>query len=402
MTTNTHGFLGIKLGDPPDRKHMVHAAVTVGIIFAVIWIVQFINVADNYGLNPVLGIQPHVWTSLPNIFTAPFLHMSWQHIEGNSIPLLVLGFLAAYRGLVKFAWVTVTIIVVSGLFVWLVTPAGGYTIGASGVIAGWLGYVVLRGLFERCGIDMMVGGVAGFIYLGAFEFVPNNQGISWQGHLSGLVVGMLCAGLISDRPLITALNKKVHTLTTGRGKPIAVISATILIIAATAGTSLAAAMSTSPQSAPPVAAQPAPTYSAPADPAPTAAPTTPAPVAPAPAKTVYVPVQAPAAPAPPVQPAYFTNATSVVTQFYQDINNGDYSDAWALGGDNIGGGAYSGWVAGYDTTASVSVGTFSALGSDQVQTSLSAVQDDGTTKTYEGTYTVSGGVIVAANIVQTG
>ena len=60
------------------------------------------------------------------------------------------------------------------------------------------------------------------------------------------------------------------------------------------------------------------------------------------------------------------------------------------------------WVAGYDTTDSISLGTFSAFGSDQVQASLSALQSDGTTKTYEGTYTVSGGVIVAANIVQTG
>ena len=134
----------------------------------------------------------------------------------------------------------------------------------------------------------------------------------------------------------------------------------------------------------------------------TPAPTTPAPaktviVQPAPAKTVYVPAPAPA----PVQPAYFTNATSVVTQFYQDITDHNYSGAWALGGSIIGGGSYSGWVAGYATTRSVSVGTFNAYGSNQVQTSLRAVQTDGSLKIYEGTYTVSGGVIVAANIVQT-
>jgi len=142
------------------------------------------------------------------------------------------------------------------------------------------------------------------------------------------------------------------------------------------------------KSAAPVASTPAPT---------TPAATTPAPQ---PAKTVYV--QAPAAPAAPAEPAYFTNSTAVVQRFYQDINDGDYSGAWALGGDNIGGSDYAGWVAGYDTTVRVSLGTFSAFGSDQVQASLSALQSDGTTNTYEGTYTVSGGVIVAANIVQTG
>lgn len=142
------------------------------------------------------------------------------------------------------------------------------------------------------------------------------------------------------------------------------------------------------------------TPAAPAD-TPKASPTTAppnatsAPTTPAPAKTVYVP-------ATPAQPAYFTSSTAVVQQFYQDINNGDYSAAWALGGDNISGSNEAEWAAGYDTTVRVSLGTFSALGSDQVQASLSALQSDGTTDTYEGTYTVSGGVIVAANIVQTG
>ncbi len=182
--------------------------------------------------------------------------------------------------------------------------------------------------------------------------------------------------------------------------------AAIPVIGLTAGLGLAACGSVkAPAAAPAVthtvtapAATPKPSAStAPAKATP--APTTPAP---APARTVYVPVPAQPAPAPPAQPAYFTNSTAVVTQFYQDINDGDYSDAWALGGDNIGGSDYAAWVAGYDTTVSVSLGTFSPFGSDQVQASLSALQSDGTTNTYEGTYTVQNGVIVAANIVQTG
>ncbi len=96
------------------------------------------------------------------------------------------------------------------------------------------------------------------------------------------------------------------------------------------------------------------------------------------------------------------NAEAVVTQFYQDITDQNYQAAWALGGDNLNGGVgYSQWVAGYATTASISLGTFSQFGSDQVQVSLSALQTDGTTTTYEGTYTVQNGVIVSADIVQT-
>lgn len=128
-----------------------------------------------------------------------------------------------------------------------------------------------------------------------------------------------------------------------------------------------------------------------------------------PAKTVYVtppPTTPPAPVAPPVAPAappaQIVNGEAVVTQFYQDITDQNYPAAWALGGDNLSGGVgYSQWVAGYATTASISLGTFSYFGSGQVAAALSAVQTDGSVRTYQGTYTVQNGVIVSANIVQT-
>ena len=91
----------------------------------------------------------------------------------------------------------------------------------------------------------------------------------------------------------------------------------------------------------------------------------------------------------------------MVSQFYQDISDRDYQGAWALGGDNIGGSSYSSWVTGYSTTASISLGEFSQFGSHQVQVDLSALQTDGSTRAYAGTYTVENGVITAADIVQT-
>jgi hypothetical protein len=114
------------------------------------------------------------------------------------------------------------------------------------------------------------------------------------------------------------------------------------------------------------------------------------------------PAAAPAQPA-PAQPApQFANATAVVSQFYQDITDHNYSAAWALGGDNISNGAtYATWVAGYaDTTASIALGTASDFGADQVQAALVATQLDGSVKTYQGTYTVENGVIAVADIIQ--
>jgi hypothetical protein len=91
-----------------------------------------------------------------------------------------------------------------------------------------------------------------------------------------------------------------------------------------------------------------------------------------------------------------------VTQFYQDISNGDYSAAWALGGDNLAGGAsYDTWVAGYeDTTSSIAVVTSSNWNSDTAYAEIDATQLDGSVKTYSGTYTVQNGVIVSADITQ--
>ena len=96
-------------------------------------------------------------------------------------------------------------------------------------------------------------------------------------------------------------------------------------------------------------------------------------------------------------------ASASTASYYQDISNQDYAAAWALGGPDLNGGtSYASWAAGYATTASISLGTFSYFGSDQVAVSLAALQDDGSVYTYQGTYTVQDGLIISANIVQTG
>src|ERR1700691_2182826 len=86
---------------------------------ALLWILQVFNWADGYRLDGEFGILPHHVSRLPDIFLAPFLHFSWQHIEGNSLPLFVLGFLAAYRGIKRFLLVSLIVTAVSGLAVWL-------------------------------------------------------------------------------------------------------------------------------------------------------------------------------------------------------------------------------------------------------------------------------------------
>jgi hypothetical protein len=109
-----------------------------------------------------------------------------------------------------------------------------------------------------------------------------------------------------------------------------------------------------------------------------------------------------AAPAPAPAPA--ANSEAVVDQFYQDITNQDYAAAWALGGSNLAAGngqSYSSWVTGYATTASLVLGTDATWNGPTVNAELIATQTDGSVRTYQGTYTVIGGVITAASIVRT-
>jgi membrane associated rhomboid family serine protease len=171
----------------------------VGFI-ALIWILQIANWADHYGLDQSFGILPRNLGHLGDIFTAPFLHFNWDHIEGNSGPLFVFGLLAAYRGVVKFLGVTLVVALTSGLSVWLFQSNGELTVGASGLIFGYFGYVLTRGLVERNLIDALAAIVIGLSYAYILTVaIPGAHGVSWIGHLGGLVGGVACGWIFRTR-----------------------------------------------------------------------------------------------------------------------------------------------------------------------------------------------------------
>ena len=175
------------------------ALIVMGAFLAVIWILQVVNWADGYRLDSEFGILPEHVSRLPDIFTAPFLHFSWQHIEGNSVPLFVLGVLAAYRSIGRFLLVSLIVAVTSGMAVWLFQASNELTVGASGLIFGYFGYVLVRGFFDRNFVDIGVGLVAGVLYWTILEVaIPGTPGVSWIGHVGGLVGGVLAARLLRN------------------------------------------------------------------------------------------------------------------------------------------------------------------------------------------------------------
>ena len=171
----------------------------VGFI-ALIWILQVANWADNYHLDASYGILPRNLGHLGDIFTAPFLHFSWDHIEGNSGPLFVFGLLAAYRGVVKFLGVTVIVAITSGIAVWLFQGNNELTVGASGLIFGYFGYVLARGLIDRNLIDALAAVVMALSYAYILTVaIPGTPGVSWVGHLGGLAGGLASGWIFRTR-----------------------------------------------------------------------------------------------------------------------------------------------------------------------------------------------------------
>jgi membrane associated rhomboid family serine protease len=172
--------------------------VMVGFL-AFIWIIQIPNWADQYRLTLDYGIRPHDIGSLPDILSAPFLHFSWAHIEGNSGPLFIFGFLAAYRGVTKFFGVTALVILTSGLAAWLTESSGSVGAGASGVVFGYFGYIMVRGFFDRHAIDILLGAVMALCFAYQFTVLLPHAGIGWQAHIGGLVGGVAAGWVLRER-----------------------------------------------------------------------------------------------------------------------------------------------------------------------------------------------------------
>jgi membrane associated rhomboid family serine protease len=172
--------------------------VMVGFL-AILWIIQLVNAAQHYQLTFNYGIRPHDVRSLPDIVVAPFLHVSWSHIESNSGPLFIFGFLAAYRGVVRFLGLTGLLILVSGLAEWFTGDPRFIGAGASGVVFGYLGYILVRGFFDRRGIDILLGFVTALCFAYQFSVLLPHSNIGWQAHIGGLAAGIVGGWIFRDR-----------------------------------------------------------------------------------------------------------------------------------------------------------------------------------------------------------
>ncbi len=183
------------------------AALIMLAMLAGMWILELLDQLSGNQLDQ-LGIHAREIDGMPEILTAPFLHAGWDHLMSNSLPFVVLGFLVLLSGLARWLVSSLIIIVISGMTAWLLTPVHTIILGASGLIFGWLTYLLARGLWSRRPAQVVIAVLVLLVYGGLiWGLFPGSAGISWQAHLGGAVGGVLAAWLLhrrASRQLVTA------------------------------------------------------------------------------------------------------------------------------------------------------------------------------------------------------
>lgn len=174
-----------------------HAQILLTLV-AIAWALEIVDIVVFRRALDSFGIRPRTLVGLRGILFAPFLHGGLPHLIGNTVPFLVLGWFVMLRETSDFLIVSVVAALISGLGTWLIGAPFSIHIGASGVIFGYLGYLLGRGYFERSFAAIFLSVLAGFLYGGIlWGVLPTRVGISWEGHLFGFVGGVVAAKLLS-------------------------------------------------------------------------------------------------------------------------------------------------------------------------------------------------------------
>src|ERR1700759_1049194 len=206
------------------RSTWTVGGATILTFVALLYLVELIDQLTRHSLD-VNGIRPLESDGLWGIVFAPVLHESWQHLMANTVPLVVLVFLMTLAGLSRFIWATAIVWILGGFGTWLIGNWGsncGPTdhIGASGLIFGWLAFLLVFGIFVRRFTDIAIGLVVLFVYggvlLGAMPVLGQCGGVSWQGHLCGAVAGVVTAYLLSAPERKARERRKASRKKTGR------------------------------------------------------------------------------------------------------------------------------------------------------------------------------------------
>jgi membrane associated rhomboid family serine protease len=176
----------------------LHLSILGGIVL-VLWAVYLANLLVFSRQLIALGIVPRSALGLRGIVFAPLLHDSLSHLLANTVPLVTLGWLTLLRGLRAFWLTTALAMLTAGLGTWLMGAPTSVHIGASGVIFGYFGLLLLWGWFERSLEAIALSLLVGLIYGGLIGGVlPGRAGVSWESHLFGFLGGAIAARFLAQ------------------------------------------------------------------------------------------------------------------------------------------------------------------------------------------------------------
>lgn len=178
------------------RELQSHVAILGGCV-ALLWMIEIVDVFVFRGALNSYGVRPRNLDGLQGILLMPFLHGSFAHLAANTLPFVTLGWLIMLREVSDFFVVSGVTMLVSGLGVWLTGAPNSVHIGASGLIFGYFGFLLLRGYFERSFTSILLSLIVGFFYGSLiWGVLPSQPGVSWQAHFFGFVGGVLTAQLL--------------------------------------------------------------------------------------------------------------------------------------------------------------------------------------------------------------
>jgi membrane associated rhomboid family serine protease len=170
------------------------------VAIAIFWAVEIADLLVFHGGLDSYGIQPHSIIGLRGIVFAPFLHGGFPHLIANTIPFLTLGWLTMIQETKDFYVASIMSALVGGAGVWLFGSPQSVHIGASILIYGYLGFLLLRGYFQKnfpsIALSIFVAIAYGGFIWGVF---PSQMGVSWQGHLFGFIGGAIAAKMVTPR-----------------------------------------------------------------------------------------------------------------------------------------------------------------------------------------------------------
>lgn len=140
-----------------------------------------------------LGIRPRSISGIPGIFFSPFLHGDLRHLLANAFPLLVMGCFVSALAPSLFAVRTFSLVIISGALTWLISSSG-VVIGASGLVFAYWAFLITNGFLKKRVKDVIIALITFLVY-GAliFTLFRFQHGVSWAGHLSGVVAGVVFA-----------------------------------------------------------------------------------------------------------------------------------------------------------------------------------------------------------------